>query len=291
MGFYPFGELIGVKLVMESPTQYALWSSLFRDDDTIHMYASECEGPRKCHVRYYLSLDGRSFKGKDVVLDDGLTAAPFKYGDEYYLVYVDRQRGNRVRLAKSREPQGPFTDIAVLATPEVFHASDVDLGCNVLVQGPIINIIVSNILPYPRQLYALRFTTRGGLVSVKKLGLGTGLPGPWHSLHNASIYRFDDLYYLVSASNDYSSNPYRGYLNLVVMDRLYDVRGSAKMVILDLTTHSQTIVGRHTVLGADTPSVIRNHDRIHLYFSAVDRLSKSPWNLFMAEYRIVKYSD
>lgn len=53
----------------------------------------------------------------------------------------------------------------------------------------MVDLVVSNILPYPRSLYLLRFSISGNFITVKSLVNGFGVPGPWHSLHNASVYR------------------------------------------------------------------------------------------------------
>lgn len=121
MSVFPFGSVVEVKPVLVGVANYAVWGgSVFRDfDGSIGLYASVCGGPRDCSIVFYRSLDGFSFKEVGTVIDDGLTAAPFRFGDSYYLVYVDRKRGgNRVRLAVSRTPDSGFRDEAIIATPQ-----------------------------------------------------------------------------------------------------------------------------------------------------------------------------
>ncbi|WP_243679484.1 hypothetical protein [Vulcanisaeta souniana] len=45
----------------------------------------------------------------------------------------------------------------------------------------MVDLVVSNILPYPRSLYLLRFSISGNFITVKSLVNGFGVPGPWHS--------------------------------------------------------------------------------------------------------------
>ncbi len=287
---FPFGDIVEVRPVLVDVADYAVWGSVYRDfDGSINLYASICGSPHDCSIVFYRSIDGFSFREVGTVIEDGLTAAPFRFGDSYYLVYVDRKRGNRVRLAVSRNPDSGFRDEAIIATPQVFdNATEVDLGCNVSVRGPMINLIVSNILPYPRNLYLLRFSISGNFITAKPLVSGSGAPGPWHSLHNASVYRVSDAYYLLSASNDYSQKPYRGYIVVFVMDSPYNINDSLRYVLIDATQLSRPFVGRETELGTDTPSLLMMGDEALLYLSVVDR-NGGPWNLYVVKYKSERY--
>lgn len=291
MSVFPFGSIVEVRPVLVGVSNYAVWGSVFRDfDGSIGLYASICSGPRDCSIVFYRSLDGFSFREIGTVIGDGLTAAPFRFGDLYYLVYVDRKRGNRVRLAVSRGPDSGFRDETIIATPQVFgNAAEVDLGCNVYMRGPMIDLVVSNILPYPRSLYLLRFSISGNFIMAKPLVSGSGVPGPWHSLHNASMYRFGDTYYLLSASNDYSQKPYRGYILTFIMESPYNVSDSFKYVLIDATQLSRLFINRETVLGADTPSLLMRGDEALLYLSVVDR-GGGPWNLYVVRYKSERYA-
>ncbi|GAB6943608.1 hypothetical protein JCM14467A_03900 [Vulcanisaeta sp. JCM 14467] len=291
MSVFPFGSIAEVRPVLVGIADYAVWGSVFRDfDSSINLYASICGGPRDCSIVLYRSLDGISFREVGTVISDGLTAAPFRFGELYYIVYVDRKRGNRVRLAVSRNPDSGFKDEAIIATPQVFgNAAEIDLGCNVYMRGPMVDLIVSNILPYPRNLYLLRFSVSGNFVMARPLVNGSGVPGPWHSLHNASVYRVGDTYYLLSASNDYSQKPYRGYILTFIMDSPYNVSDSFRYVLIDATQLSKLFVGRETVLGADTPSLLVSGNEILLYLSVVDR-SDGPWNLYVIKYKGENYA-
>ncbi|MGC8974404.1 MAG: hypothetical protein ACP5KY_09450, partial [Thermoproteus sp.] len=119
---------------------------------------------------------------------------------------------------------------------------------------------------------------------------GAGTPGPWHSLHNASAYRVGDYYLLLSASNDYSEKPHRGYIVGFVMDRLYDVEGAGKFVLLDASAESHRFVGRRAVLGADTPSLLMGGGGAYLYLSVVDREAGGPWDIYLIKYRQCAYA-
>ncbi|AET33367.1 hypothetical protein [Pyrobaculum ferrireducens] len=287
---FPLCEAVEITPVLRGIAPYAAWGSAVKYGDWIYMYVSRCEGSRSCSVVAYRSRDYASFSEVGVVLEDGLTAAPFFWGDRYYLVYVDRKRGNRVRLASSREPDSGFSDLAILATPSSFNAAEVDLGCNVYVRGNAVDVLVSNILPYPRGLWVLRFTPGGGFIGAWRLVAGAGTPGPWHSLHNASAYRVGDYYLLLSASNDYSEKPHRGYIVGFVMDRLYDVEGAGKFVLLDASAESHRFVGRRAVLGADTPSLLMDGGGAYLYLSVVDREAGGPWDIYLIKYRQCAYA-
>lgn len=291
MSVFPFGDIVEVRPVLVGVADYAVWGSIFRDfDGSIGLYASICGSPRDCSIIFYKSLDGIAFKEVGSVINDGLTAAPFRFGDLYYLVYVDRKRGNRVRLAASKNPDSGFKDEAILATPQMFgNAAEVDLGCNVYARGPMVDILVSNILPYPRNLYLLRFSVNGNFVAAKPLAGGSGVTGPWHSLHNASVYKIGDAYYLLSASNDYSQKPYKGYILALVMDSPYNISDALRYVLIDATKQSKLFVGREAVLGADTPSLLMTDGGALLYLSVVDR-GGGPWNLYAVRYKSVRYA-
>ncbi|WP_243679483.1 hypothetical protein [Vulcanisaeta souniana] len=75
----------------------------------------------------------------------------------------------------------------------------------------------------------------------------------------------------MSASNDYSQKPYRGYIVAFVMDYPYNIGDSLRYVLIDATQLSKLFIGRETVLGADTPSLLMRNDDALLYLSVVDR--------------------
>jgi hypothetical protein len=276
--------------VLIGKSRYASWGSFILYQDQVYGFVSICEDPHICRVSLFRSANLYTFNEVGEVLSDGLTAAPFIFDDKFYLIYVDRKRGNKVRIAVSRDIEGPYKDFATVATPELFGATEIDLGSNVYIRGPLVDVIVSNILPYPRNLWVLRISVNGGFVNTWRIWQSPGLPGPWHSLHNASLYKFDDYYVLLSASNDYTGSPYRGYIVGFYMDSLYNMDRAVKQIVIDASAQSPALLGRDAVLGADTPSLVLAKDRAILYFSIVDRSVGRPWDIYAAEFVPCNYA-
>jgi hypothetical protein len=284
------------------------------DPDTTYLYYSGAADVRWTHsaIGLAVSKDGRQFRKTDElnpVIDgngdqfnskQSVTPAVVRVSNHYYMFFAAARDSiltphRRIGVAYADDPQGPWTVLRVIASPElVWEGWSIDLGPSIVkLSEDQLLVYYSNVLnrlPFKQWFPVLPkyLRRRIGVLNVKirspssitaekyadnPLQQLNGPKGsPAESLFCPGHLLVGGRHVLLPSMSTYSAGyPYCQYVGMVSDNNPYFGDSKSVSVLLNGPAEKGEILNAKGQIALDTPSPMRRNQKVYLYYSAMDR--------------------